>query len=44
MYTGDNDAMLAFARRAREIVGDSDARVAELADVVLSMALARRAR
>jgi DNA-binding CsgD family transcriptional regulator len=38
MYTGDNDAMFAFARRAREIVGDSDARVAELADVVLTMA------
>jgi DNA-binding CsgD family transcriptional regulator len=38
MYTGDNEAMYAFALRARQIVGDSDPRVAELADVVLTMA------
>jgi DNA-binding CsgD family transcriptional regulator len=38
MYTGDNDAMFAFARRAREIVGDTSPRVAELAEVVLTMA------
>ena len=38
MYTGDNDGMFAFAQRARQIVGDTNARVAELADVVITMA------
>ncbi|HWT93507.1 MAG TPA: LuxR C-terminal-related transcriptional regulator, partial [Solirubrobacteraceae bacterium] len=38
MYHGDNDRMFAFARRAQEIVGDSDPRMRELADVVYAMA------
>jgi DNA-binding CsgD family transcriptional regulator len=38
MYKGDNDEMFAFAQKARDIVGDSDPRVAELCEVVLTMA------
>ena len=38
MYTGQNAGMLAFGRRARALVGDHDAGVAELAEVVIAMA------
>jgi tetratricopeptide (TPR) repeat protein len=38
MYTGRNADMLAFGRRARELVGDANPAIAELADVVTMMA------